>query len=381
MSELIQLFPLKMRSLFLMADREWERISEIRLRCGLPVVIFRDGIEVFLTAAGKYTDKRKDALSMEREQIEEVLEHICKYSVYAYEDELRQGYLTTMGGHRIGVVGKAVIEGDGSIRTITHVSGLNIRVSHQVLGVADPVLRHLYQDGEVKNTLIISPPGCGKTTLLRDLVRRVSDGNHYGSGKSVGLVDERSEIAGSYLGIAQNDVGMRTDVLDACPKALGMMLLLRAMSPRVIAVDELGGEEDARALRMAASCGCKILATIHGTDLFDIHRKAGIQTLFWEELFDLFLILGKKNGKCLITSVVGKEDAYAALAGKSDGVRRVPGVGTMVSGTVSRQNPTFTYHEPNYGRHDERNPLSQVKSTGMLPQGSTTSGTSISRRL
>ncbi|MDR0963685.1 MAG: stage III sporulation protein AA, partial [Clostridium sp.] len=287
MSELLQLFPLKMRALFLAVDKEWERIQEIRLRIGRPIILYKDGIEYFLSATGCYTDKLGEATSFDAQQIEAVVLHICQYSIYAYEDELRQGFLTVPGGHRIGISGKAVIDEQGMIKTFHHISGLNIRISHQIKGAADAVLRRCYHFGELKNTLIISPPGCGKTTLLRDLVRRVSDGNAFGAGKSVGLVDERSEIAGSFRGIAQNDVGMRTDVLDACPKEQGMMILLRAMSPAVIAVDELGGNQDAVALQKAASCGCKILATIHGKDLSDIRRKSGLDSLFLEELFEL----------------------------------------------------------------------------------------------
>ena len=173
-------------------------------------------------------------------ELEEILEHICHYSPYAFEEELRRGFVTVAGGHRVGVAGQAILETDGGIRTLKNISFLNIRVAHQVKGAADRVMPEMYRNGMLRSALIISPPGCGKTTLLRDLIRQISDGNAYGRGMTVGVVDERSESAGSFLGRPQNDVGMRTDVLDSCPKDKGMLLLLRSMSPRVVAIGTAG---------------------------------------------------------------------------------------------------------------------------------------------
>lgn len=305
-NSILQLFPLSSRGLWQKAAREQDSLQEIRLRAGQPAVLYRDGRELFLTKQGEFTDSPDSARLISQRELEELLEHICHYSPYAFEEELRRGFVTVAGGHRVGVAGQAVMEGDGSIRTLKNISFVNIRVAHQKKGAADGVLSAMYTGGMPKNALIISPPGCGKTTLLRDLIRQISDGNSYGQGMTVGVVDERSELAGSFLGIPQNDMGMRTDVLDGCPKEIGMLLLLRSMSPRVIAIDELGSEGELSALAQASACGCRILATVHGTDRRDVERRFGLDSHAWEKMFDLFLILGKEKGKCIVRRIEEK---------------------------------------------------------------------------
>ncbi len=299
-NSILQLFPLRYRAFWQNAAGDQEHIQEIRLRAGRPVVLNRDGGEVFLDGQGRYTDTLREPSLVTERMLQEILEHICHYSPYAFEEELRRGFVTVAGGHRVGVAGQAVLEQDGTVRTLKNISFLNIRVAHQVRGAADRILPAVYGRHGLKNVLIISPPGCGKTTLLRDLVRQISDGSPYGRGMNVGVVDERSELAGSFLGRPQNDVGMRTDVLDGCPKETGMLLLLRSMSPEVIAIDELGGDGELQALGKAAACGCRILATVHGEDRRDVERRFGLETECWERLFDLFLVLGKEQGKCVV---------------------------------------------------------------------------------
>ena len=309
--KLLQLFPLEKREFWKRAAEAEGEIQEIRIRADSPILIMCSGQEWYLDEEGNFTDRHSNGCRITAQELEQLLQHICHYSLYAFEDEIKQGFITVSGGHRVGLAGQAVLETDGRLRTIKHICYMNIRVADEVKGAADKVLPFVYENGVPKNVLIISPPGCGKTTLLRDLIRQISEGNAYGKGLCVGVVDERSEIAGSYLGKPQNDVGTRTAVLDACPKALGMMMLLRSMSPRVIGVDELGGREDMEALRMAASCGCRLLATVHGENLESIKNKPGVRELLGEGMFDLFLVLGKEAGKCVIREICGKEKTYA----------------------------------------------------------------------
>ena len=306
-NSILHLFPARYRAFWQRTAGEQKTLQEIRLRAGRPVILHSGGREHFLTAQGEPTGSLSQAYCAAERELEEILEHICHYSPYAFEEELRRGFVTVAGGHRVGVAGQAVLEPDGRIRTFKNISYLNVRVSHEVKGAADGVLPDMYGGGSLKSALIISPPGCGKTTLLRDLVRQISDGNVYGPGMTVGVVDERSELAGSFLGKAQNDMGIRTDVLDGCPKELGMLLLLRSMSPQVIAIDELGGDGELAALRQAAACGCKVLATVHGEDRQDVEYRFGMAADLWERLFDRFRVLGRERGRYVVRQVRGKE--------------------------------------------------------------------------
>ncbi len=282
------IFASRLREILKRAKPDQEKLQEVRLRVGRPMLLQYAGREYGVMADGTLTDSVTQGVCVSRPEIEETLECISGYSLYAFDEEMKQGFLTVPGGHRIGVVGKLVTE-NGRIQCIRHISGMNVRLSHQVTGCADAVMRFLAQDGTLCHTLIVSPPRCGKTTLLRDVIRQVSDGTVWLAGLTVGVVDERFELAGTYLGEAQNDLGMRTDVLEGAPKAEGVMMLLRSMSPQVIAVDEIGSDADGYALENVFHCGCRLIATAHGTSLEDIRRKPFFRAR--EQMFERYVVL------------------------------------------------------------------------------------------
>ena len=289
--EFLRIFSLHIRRILERAAPDFDGLQEIRLRAGRPLAIVERGREVFLTGDGARTREAGAAWRVTAQELRETMEFVGEYSLYAYEYELRQGYLTIRGGHRVGVAGRIVLDGD-KVKSVRYISCVNVRLSHEVPGCADPVLPYLWGDEGLLHTLIISPPRCGKTTLLRDMVRQISDGSRARRGYTVGVVDERSEICGCFMGIPENDVGVRTDVMDACPKAEGMMMLVRSMAPEVIAVDEIGRYEDIDAIETVLYSGCRLIATVHGSSLSDIQAKPLFQRLAQEQVFERYVILG-----------------------------------------------------------------------------------------
>lgn len=295
--ELLKIFSIKLRTILGKVTLDFDKLQEIRLRMNAPLLIVYGNKEAFISEDSKMVDNPSKAVLITKNEIRETMEYISNYSLYAFEEEIRQGFITINGGHRIGIAGKTIIE-DDAVKGMKHISFINVRLAHQVRGCADPVLPYLInkQTGGIYHTLIISPPRCGKTTLLRDMIRQLSNGTGYMAGMSVGVVDERSEIGACYMGTPQNELGIRTDILDCCPKAKGMMMLIRSMSPQIIAVDEIGSKEDLDAIDYVIGCGCKLIATVHGSSIEDIINKPMLSELVKKKLFERYIILSNLAG-------------------------------------------------------------------------------------
>jgi len=284
--------------LYKISDTKKDVVEEIRLKNNKPILIYYNGSDYFVSKTGQLIKDQKESIYITKEQLQKTFQIISNYSVYAFEEEIKSGFITLKGGHRVGLAGK-VIYGPNGIETIRNISSLNIRIAHEITGVSNNIMKYiLKQPNTIYNTLIISPPQCGKTTLLRDIVRNISDGmpRYSFNGLKVGLVDERSEIAGVYNGTPQNNVGLRTDILDGCLKSDGIIILIRAMSPDVIATDELGSVDDIIAIHEALKTGVKLISTVHGEDLEDIFAKKNLGQIIEEKIFRRIIILDNSKG-------------------------------------------------------------------------------------
>lgn len=280
-----QVLPRRLRQEALgLPQEEQEQAEELRLRVGWP-----------MTAVLPEGERPVGGPPVEPEELEQLVEIASRASVHAVLEQIRRGYLTVAGGHRIGLCGTAVMEG-GGIHALRSLSSANLRIARQVPGAARPVLGALCPGGRLESTLILAPPGQGKTTLLRDIIRQVSEGEGC-LPLRVAVADERGELAALYGGRPQLDVGRRTDVAEGCPKAQGLMLLLRAMNPQVLAVDEITAPEDAAALRTAAGCGVTLLATAHGAGREDLTRRPLYRGLLEEGMFRRLVEITRREGR------------------------------------------------------------------------------------
>ena len=275
-----------------------EELEEIRIRIDRPMEITVKGAPRFLS----YIIQPEDAFHL--------MNKISHFSIYTLEEELKRGYITVSGGHRIGLAGKVILE-EGKVKAIRDISSFNIRIAREKVGIAGPIIPYIFQ-GNWMHTMIIGPPQTGKTTLLRDIARMISSGvpKRGIQAYKVGIVDERSEIAGCVNGIPQLTFGHRLDVLDACPKAEGMMMMIRSMSPDVLIVDEIGRKEDTEAIQEAVHAGIKLIMTTHGTSIEEIRNRPSLKNILEERIFQRFVVLSRKEGPGTVTQILdanGKE--------------------------------------------------------------------------
>ncbi len=286
--EIMAILPGHLRSFVINNAPDPDKLQEIRLRKGRKAAIMYAGhIRSGIDASCVVTE----------EDFAKVLSKVSRYSLYAFEDEVKNGYLTIPGGHRVGMLGRAVMD-KGQVKSMRHISTLNIRISRAKKGCADDLIKHVVKNDIFLSTLIISPPGGGKTTMLRDMVRQLAGGGWHMTGYNVSLIDERSEVAACYQGVPQHDIGPYCDVADALPKVVGIRMAIRSMAPDIVAVDEVGTDEDIEAMYEARISGCALLATAHGDSIGQICDAMP------KTLFERYVMLGDRwsPGTCIAIS-------------------------------------------------------------------------------
>ena len=285
---LVMIFPISIRTR--MKKLDWNGLEEIRVRIGWPVELIYSNRSEWL---GNYE------CMMDRSRLDEMLNYITNYSIYAMEEELRQGFITYAGGHRIGLTGHATYEAfapdiEPKMISIVDIGGLNIRIAHEKRDCAKEIVSQIRKENSIYNTIIFAAPGIGKTTYLRDMIRILASTDSIYEAKKICVIDERSEIAACYEGKPQNDLGQRCDVLDACPKMIGMQMVLRSMSPEIIAVDELGKKEEFLILEQMRCSGVKILGTMHAGSFEEVKRNKLMQSAIESHAIERFVEL-KRN--------------------------------------------------------------------------------------
>ncbi|PGL72412.1 stage III sporulation protein AA [Bacillus sp. AFS055030] len=295
MEEVFNVLPTLIKEKLQRSYGDLHQVEELRLRVGRPVEVIANNQSNFIPYI------------LTEEEGGQILGKLSQFSIYTIEEELKKGYITIKGGHRVGLAGRVVTE-NGMVKMIRDISSYNFRIAKEKVGIASPFVKYVYER-RWKNTMLIGPPQAGKTTLLRDFARVVSQGDAIRGIRplKVGIVDERSEIAGSVKGVPQYTFGERIDVLDACPKAEGMMMLVRSMSPHVILVDEIGKKEDVDAILEAIFAGVQLIVTVHGYSLEEIRKRPSLLPLFQNGTFERFIEISNYPSPGTVTDIKNKD--------------------------------------------------------------------------
>ena len=270
-------------------DYRKAQAEEFRLRAGRPMTLVTTEGELFVS-------DELPRQSVTQSDLEQLCDTVTGYSRYAASESMGKGYLVGRGGFRVGLCGTVVLR-DGVGVNLRDISSASVRISRQAAGLCRDMTQLLPEGEPFQSTLIAAPPGAGKTTLLREMVAALSNGSEERAPLRVGIVDERGELAGMYRGVPQLDVGFHTDVLDGCPKALGIPMLMRSANPQVIAVDEITAEEDLAAMAAAANCGVALLATIHALDGEELRRKPLYPVLATSQVFRRLITISVEAGQ------------------------------------------------------------------------------------
>lgn len=287
--EMYSIYPKQIRQI-LMSMKQPEKVQEIRMRIGQPLCVRVGEKMYYVTPKGNLIQRKDMSYFVNRQEIEITFEKLSQYSLYACQEQLKSGYITLEGGHRVGICGSVIYDARGGVK-LTKITSINMRIARRLPLPIASFLPFLLEEGALANMMIISPPGCGKTTLLREMITYLSDNHKDWEGINVGIVDERSEIANRTATGTGFYLGTGTDVLDHCKKSEGMLLLLRSMSPDLIAADEIGGEEDLKAVEYIRYCGCKLLLTVHGASYEHVMRRALIGEYLTKHPFERYLFL------------------------------------------------------------------------------------------
>lgn len=284
--EIVKYFPMNLSNILyntiISNNKIKNELQEIRIRVDRPLILKLRDSEILVE------------YKITQNEILQIVERLCENSIYAYKKQICEGFITIKGGHRVGITGTTVVE-NGEIINIKYITSLNFRIAREVLNCSNRIIGQVVdtQNQTIFNTLIVSPPGKGKTTILRDLIRKLSNGisEINFKGKTCGVVDERGEIAAMYRGVPQNDVGIRTDIIDNVSKAKGIKILVRTMAPEIIACDEIGGEEDIQAIKEAMVSGVKGIFTMHGKTIEDIHANMQIKKLIESKIIEKIIFI------------------------------------------------------------------------------------------